>query len=137
MTKIDIRLILIYNTADPSSTFIVNGYVHRNFIVIQTLKQCDMYINEYIFHMHYYGVFKQRHIKLRHLINAAWLSPIEQSYINIIIFLLYNYYGESSLFHTANIIYKYDIFNLYRNATYSHTDQNARDATFIWGPRGG
>ena len=85
--------------------------------------------------MHYYGVFKQRHIKLRHLINAAWLSPIKQSYINIINFFLHNYYnGDSNLFY---IIYKYDLFKLYRTAIYSHTDQNARDATFIWGPRGG
>ena len=83
-----------------------------------------MYIKEYIFHMHYYGVLKQRRIKLRHLINAAWLSPIEQSYINIINFLLHNYYGDSNLIYTANIIYKYDLFNLYHTAIYSHTDQN-------------
>ena len=59
--------------------------------------------------MHYYGVFRQWRIKLRHFINAAWLSPIEQSYINIINFLLHNYYGDSNLIYTANIIYK--LFN--------------------------
>ena len=64
-------------------------------------------------------MFKQRRIKLRHLINPVWLSPIEQSYINIINFLLHNYYGDSTLFDTANIIYKYDLFNLYRTAIYS------------------
>ena len=75
--------------------------------------------------MHYYSVFKQRRIKLRHLINAAWLSPIERSYINIINFLLHSYInGDSNLIYTANIIYKYDLFNLYRTAIYSHTDQN-------------
>ena len=53
---------------------------------------------------------KQRHIKL-HLINVPWLSPIEQSYINIINFLLHNNNGGINLFYTANIICKYD----YRN----------------------
>ena len=57
-------------------------------------------------------VLKQRRIKLRHLINAAWLSSIEQSYINIINFLLHNY-GDSNLFHTAilfiNTIYSTQI----------------------------
>ena len=46
---------------------------------------------------------------------------------------------ENVSVYIACIIYKYDRFILYRTATYSHTaiyshtDQNARDATFIWG----
>ena len=38
----------------------MTDYVHYNFILIQTIKQCDMYIKDYIFHMHYYGVLKQQ-----------------------------------------------------------------------------
>ena len=86
--------------------------------------------------MHYYGVLKQR---LRHLISQRGVASLRDiSNIIIINFLLHNYY-RNSLIYTACIIYKYDRFILYRTATYSHTaiyshtDQNARDATFIWG----
>ena len=62
----------------------------------------------------------------------AWPSLRDITYINIINLLLHNYYGNSNLIYTAYIIYKYDLFILYPTAAiYSHTDQNARDATFI------
>ena len=84
-------------------------------------------------------MFKQRRIKLRHLINPVWLSPIEQSYINIINFLLHNYYGDSTLFDrpTANSIYKYDLFNLYSTAIYS-TRIRTQEMRHLYGdPEGG
>ena len=62
------------------------------------------------------------------------------SYINIMNFLLYNYYGNN-LIYTAYIYKynKYDLFILYRTAAiYSHIDHDAtRDATFILDMAGG
>ena len=55
----------------------------------------------------------------------------------IINFLLHNYYGDSTLFDTANSIYKYDLFNLYRTAIYS-TRIRTQEMRHLYGdPEGG
>ena len=100
-----------------------------------------MYITEYIYSICIINIMVCLNsdvlIKLRHLINVVWLSPIEQSYINIINFLLHNYYGDSTLFDTANIIYKYDLFNLYRTVIYS-TRIRTQEMRHLYGdPEGG
>ena len=137
MTNLEKHLLVISTESVQNQSMI--GYVHSNFILIYIIKKCDMYV--------YIGLYFPYALLwcvytavtcLRHFINVAWPSLRDISYINIINLLLHNYYWNSNLIYTAYIIYKYDLFILYRTAAiYSHTDQNARDMRHLYGDLAG